>query len=111
MSAGRGVDVGAVGDFEEGRATRVVVDGVAVAVVRIDGEFHAVADRCSHADVSLSEGEVDCAAREIECVRHGSAFSLVTGEPSTLPATQPVAVYPVSVRDGRVLVETEGDGQ
>lgn len=105
MSGARFVDVGAVGDFESGRASRVMADGVALAVVRIDGEFHAVDDRCSHADVALSEGEVDCQAREIECMRHGSAFSLVTGAPSTLPATQPVAVYRVRTDGDRVLVD------
>jgi 3-phenylpropionate/trans-cinnamate dioxygenase ferredoxin subunit len=101
------VDAGAVDDFEPGRAVRVTVDGTALAVVRIGDEFHCVADRCSHADVALSEGEVDCDAREIECIRHGSAFSLVTGVPSTLPATQPVAVHRVRVEDGRVMVEIE----
>ena len=111
MSAPRSVDVGAVGDFPEGRAVRVEVAGTPVAVVRIGAEFHALADRCSHADVALSEGEVDCVAREIECVRHGSAFSLLTGEPNTLPATQPVSVYPVRVEGDRVVVETEGDRQ
>ena len=109
MSGARSVDVGSVADFETGRACRVMVDGIAVAVVRIDGEFHAVADRCSHADVALSEGEVDCAAREIECVRHGSAFSLVTGVPSTLPATQPVAVYRVRVEGDRVVVHLDDE--
>ena len=69
---------------------RVVVDGVAVAVVRIDDDVYAIGDVCSHANVSLSEGEVWCDEREIECPKHGSTFSLETGEPVTLPATQPV---------------------
>ncbi len=58
-----------------------------VAVVRDeDGDVHAVDDTCSHANVSLSEGEVDGCT--IECWLHGSRFDLRTGEP-TVPAGDP----------------------
>ena len=85
-----------------GTATRVVVVDGAVAVVRIDDDVYAIGDTCSHADVSLSEGEVYADEREIECWKHGSTFSLATGEPQTLPATQPVPVFAVAVDDGVV---------
>ena len=89
-------------DLEPGTAHRVLVGGVPVAVVRIDDSVYAIGDICSHAEVSLSGGEVFCEEREIECPQHGSVFSLVTGEPDTLPATQPVPVYDVTV-DGDVV--------
>jgi 3-phenylpropionate/trans-cinnamate dioxygenase ferredoxin subunit len=76
-------------------------------VVRIADRVYAIGNRCSHAEVSLADGEVDCDAKELECVRHGSAFSLETGEPSTLPATQPVPVFVAEVRDGDVFVSRE----
>jgi 3-phenylpropionate/trans-cinnamate dioxygenase ferredoxin subunit len=57
--------------------------------------------------VSLADGDVHCETRELECIRHGSAFSLETGRPNTLPATQPVPVYVAEVRDGAVWVSTE----
>jgi 3-phenylpropionate/trans-cinnamate dioxygenase ferredoxin subunit len=101
------VDVGAVADLAPNSATRVDVGGIPVALIRIDDDVYAIGDTCSHADVSLSEGELFCADREIECWKHGSAFSVVTGEPSTLPATQPVPVFVASVVDGRVLVSVE----
>ena len=69
--------------------------------MRIGEDFYAVGDTCSHADVSLSEGDVLCDEFEIECWKHGSTFSLVTGEPQSLPATMPVPVYTVRVEDGR----------
>lgn len=100
----RGTDVGAVGDVPDGGAVRVEVDGVPVAVVRIGDDVYAIGDICSHANVSLADGEVWCDELELECPKHGSAFSLVTGEPSTLPATQPVAVYPVQVVEGRIVI-------
>ena len=85
-------NIGKFSEFESGVAKKVKVDGVAVAVVRIDDEIFAIADKCSHADVSLSDGVVWCETKQLECIKHGSAFNLVTGVPDTLPATQPVAV-------------------
>ena len=74
-----------------GSAVRVVVGDRAIAVVHADEGFFAVDDRCSHADVSLAEGDVvDCT---IECWLHGSAFDLRSGEPLTPPATRPIRVY------------------
>lgn len=92
-------------DLVDGGARRFEVGGRAVAVVRIGGAVYAIGDRCSHADVPLSTGEVHRDTLEIECERHGSAFSLVTGSPNTLPATQPVPVFVASVVDGAVVVE------
>ena len=92
-------------ELESGVARRVMVEGVPVALVRIEDEVFAVNDTCSHADVSLSAGLVWCETKQIECVRHGSAFSLVTGHPDTLPATQPVAVYEARVENDDVIVE------
>ncbi|MEY2611133.1 MAG: hypothetical protein RLZZ128_1782, partial [Actinomycetota bacterium] len=84
-------------DLVPGTATKVDVDGVAVAVVRIGDDVYAIGDMCSHANVSLSDGEVWCDEKQLECPRHSSAFSLETGVPATLPATQPVPVFSVSV--------------
>jgi 3-phenylpropionate/trans-cinnamate dioxygenase ferredoxin component len=85
-------------------ALRVVLDGVDVAIVRDeDGELHAVGDTCSHAEVSLSEGEIeDCS---IECWLHGSRFDLRTGQPLSLPAILPVPVYPLILDGDDVLVD------
>jgi 3-phenylpropionate/trans-cinnamate dioxygenase ferredoxin subunit len=88
-------------------ATRFDVDGRAVAVVRIGDDVYAIGDTCSHANVSLSEGELWCDEKEIECWKHGSTFSLLTGEPQTLPATQPVAVYVARVVDGMIEIDLE----
>ena len=75
-----------------------------IAVVRIDDDVYAIGDRCSHQDISLSEGEVLSDDLQIECWKHGSAFSLVTGEPESLPATKPVPVYEARVVDGHIEV-------
>jgi 3-phenylpropionate/trans-cinnamate dioxygenase ferredoxin subunit len=99
MSAEGFVRVATLGELEEDTPKRVEIDGTPVSLVRTEGEVFAIFDICSHANVSLSEGEVeDC---QIECWLHGSSFDLRTGKPSGLPATRPVPVYPVTI---------EGDG-
>jgi 3-phenylpropionate/trans-cinnamate dioxygenase ferredoxin component len=98
------VDVCALDDLTSGTATKFDVSGFAISLVRIDDDVYAIGDVCSHANVSLSEGEVWCEEREIECPKHGSLFSLTSGEALTLPATQPVPVFEVTVLDGRVHV-------
>ena len=95
----------AVDELAPGTARRFDVDEHRIALVRIGDDFYAVGDRCSHADFSLSEGEIWPDSEEIECWKHGSTFSLVTGEPQSLPATRPVPVYPVTVDEASVWVE------
>lgn len=94
----------ALDEIESGTARKFDLGGVAVAVVRIDDDVYAIGDVCSHANVSLSEGEVWCDEKELECPKHSSTFSLLTGEPQTLPATQPVPVFDASVVDGQIIV-------
>jgi nitrite reductase/ring-hydroxylating ferredoxin subunit len=94
-------------ELESGTAHKVMVDGVPVAVVRIEDEVFAIADTCSHADISLSLGMVWCETKQIECIKHGSAFNLITGQPDTFPATQPVAVYSAKVVNDEVIVESQ----
>ena len=92
-------------ELTSGEARRFEVGRHQLCVVRVGDEVYAIGDRCSHADYSLSEGEIYADEREIECWKHGSTFSLETGEPQSLPATQPVPTYRVHVEDGDVVVD------
>ena len=94
-------------DLVDGQGRRFDVDGHRLAVVRLGDDVYVIGDRCTHADFSLSEGEVDADSCHIECWKHGSSFSLVTGEPDVLPATRPVPTYETEVRDGDVYVSLE----
>jgi 3-phenylpropionate/trans-cinnamate dioxygenase ferredoxin subunit len=71
------------------------------------GEIKALDDKCSHGEISLSEGFVD--NETIECWAHGAKFSLDTGEALTLPAFEPVAVYEVLVENGDIFLELPAD--
>ncbi len=91
-------------ELVDGGARRFDVDGHRIAVVRIGDAVYAIGDRCTHQDISLSEGEVHVEECQLECWKHGSTFSLVTGRPDTLPATKPVPVFEVRLTDGDVFV-------
>ena len=91
-------------------ATRFIVGGAPVAIVRLGDDVYAVGDTCSHADLSLSEGEVLSEEKAIECWKHGSKFDLITGEALTLPATMPIPVFVARVVDGNVEVTIEPAG-
>ena len=95
----------ALGDVPEEGAIRVVLDGQPICIARSQGEVFAISDVCSHADVALSEGEVENGT--IECWLHGSRFDLRTGAPTGLPANRPVPTFPVTVEGDDVLVKME----
>ena len=92
----------AVSDLKDGGAISVVLGGDEIAIIKTEGEVFAIRDVCSHAEVPLSEGEVY--DHTIECYLHGSCFDLRTGQPTGLPATEPVPVYPVKIEGDDVLV-------
>jgi 3-phenylpropionate/trans-cinnamate dioxygenase ferredoxin component len=94
-------------EVPENGAIAVDIDGTPVAVVRSGDNLYAISDICSHAEVSLSEGEVY--DDTVECWLHGSCFDLRTGKPTNPPATEPIATYPVKVEDGAVYVSLDSE--
>jgi 3-phenylpropionate/trans-cinnamate dioxygenase ferredoxin subunit len=93
-----------VEDIKPGRAIRVKVGDHAIAIARTkNGDVKAIDDKCSHGEISLSEGFVD--NETIECRAHGAKFSLETGQPLSLPAYEPVAVYEVFIENGVIFLE------
>ena len=91
-----------VADLADESAKSVEIDGVPICVAKSEGEVFAISDICSHADISLSEGDI--AEGTVECWLHGSRFDLRSGRPTGLPATQPVPTYPVKIDGDDVLV-------
>jgi 3-phenylpropionate/trans-cinnamate dioxygenase ferredoxin subunit len=106
-----GVRVCSTADVALGAARRFDVGGQRLCVVHLpdaaDGRagWYAIGDECSHADFSLAEGDVWVDECEIECPKHGSTFSLLTGEPQALPATRPVPTYGLRIDGDDVIVE------
>ncbi|MEU8799903.1 non-heme iron oxygenase ferredoxin subunit [Spirillospora sp. NPDC048819] len=104
---GQYVKVCALVEIPVDGAIAVEVDDTPIALARSGDDVFAVNDICSHAEVSLSEGEVYDGT--IECWLHGSCFDLRSGKPTNPPATQPVATYKVKVEDGDVYLSLAAD--
>ena len=98
------IRLGLLENFSDREAHLVEVGATKIAIVRIGSDLYALSDQCSHADYSLSAGEVDCDERTLECWKHGAAFSLQDGVPVSLPATRAVTVYEVQAIGGEVFV-------
>ena len=92
-----------ISEINENSVKVVNIENKDIAIFNVDGEFYAIDDLCSHAEASLAEGEVfDC---KVECPLHGAEFDLKTGEAVTLPATQPVDTYMISVENDIIYLE------
>ena len=90
-------------NLQDSKPVKLEKDGQTICVTRIGDEVFAVDDTCSHADASLSEGDVS--DHKIECWLHGAEFDLRTGEALTPPAVAPLKKYSVSVDGDSVTVE------
>jgi 3-phenylpropionate/trans-cinnamate dioxygenase ferredoxin subunit len=106
------LQLGVVSDIPLGTARQFEIDGDLIVVVNTEEGMFALDDRCSHAEVALSEGEVDGCF--IECWLHGSAFDVRTGVPTSPPAITAVKTYLVSTDTtdpNSPIFITKGDSQ
>lgn len=101
------IEVAPVDELPPGTMRLVPAGEITVGVYNCGGKYHAIEDRCSHDDGPLCEGEWEPELCMVVCPRHGSRFDLETGIPMSLPAFAPVRIFPVSVREGMVVVEVE----
>lgn len=102
MIQGGRYNIGSPESFGPGEIRAVNAGGEIVAVANVDGEFYAVADTCTHAEASLSEGDLD--GHTIACPLHGAEFDVKTGEVLALPATSPIETFPVDIENGNLIV-------
>ncbi len=101
------VQLSATNDIPEGTAKVFNIQGQKIAVFNVRGKFYALADACSHADISLSQGEIDVEDLCVECPLHGSLFDLQTGYPRTLPAIKSVKTYSTKVEGALLFVDLQ----
>ncbi len=92
-------------EVAEASAIDVELNGKRICLARVDDEFYALLDNCSHRDFPLSPGEVDPDDCTITCEWHGAIFDLKTGEPQCPPAVRPVPVFETRVENGSVFVD------
>ena len=98
------IDVGAAAELPPNSVKIVSAGSITIGVYNLNGEFHALEDRCSHDDGPLCEGDFDCGEKVAVCPRHGARFDITSGRALTLPAYLPVDTFPVRVRDDGIVV-------
>ena len=96
------VTVARTSDIAPGAVQVFEVDGQAIGVANVEGQFYAFADVCTHDDGPVAEGELDGCV--IECPRHGARFDISTGAALSMPAVTPLPVYDLKIEDGQIRV-------
>jgi len=97
------VVVATTDELATGEAMAVSIDGEGVAIFNVDGEYHAIANRCTHVGGSLGKGRLDDGV--VSCPLHGAKFDVRTGAVCSPPADEPVRTYDVEVLDGELLLQ------
>jgi 3-phenylpropionate/trans-cinnamate dioxygenase ferredoxin subunit len=100
------VRVASVEDVPPGTSLCVEVDDEPVALFNCDGEIYAIGDTCTHAEASLSEGELleGCI---VECPLHGAQYDVRTGKVLCFPATIDAASYAVRIDGDAIMVSCD----
>ncbi len=91
-------------DLAEGTMKGVTVGDERVLLAKVGGEIFAINNICSHFHTHLSNGELLADRLEVQCPLHDSCFNLRTGEPTDLPAEDPVETYAVKIDGGTIFV-------
>lgn len=99
------VKVASSGDIPDGEVMAFEVEGKAICVANVEGEFFAFLDQCSHRDFPLSHGEVDPDDCSITCEWHGARFDMKSGKALSLPATRPIPTFACRLDGGDILVD------
>ncbi|MDZ4821017.1 MAG: non-heme iron oxygenase ferredoxin subunit [Planctomycetota bacterium] len=97
------VRVAKVADLSDPGKALVEVDERLIALFRVDGEFFALDDVCTHDGGPLAEGKLN--NHWIACPRHGARFDIRTGQALSMPATQATVAHQVQVIGDDVFVK------
>ena len=89
-----------IGELQSGERRSVFVDDIPALVIRLQDQYFVIEDVCSHDGQPLTNGTIEGCA--ISCPRHAAKFDLKTGRALCMPATEPIRVFNVELRDGAV---------
>ena len=90
-------------DFNENNMLEVIHENHSYLVAKVDKEYFAVDNMCSHENSELILGCLK--DKTIKCSLHGSYFDLETGKPLNEPADEPIKTYPTVLKDNNICIE------
>ena len=99
------IDVVDANAMTDGEHLVVDVDGTDVAVFKLEGQFYALEDVCTHDGAEIASGEIE--GDQIICPRHVARFCIKTGAFKSAPAYENIDCFPVRIEDGRVQVRDD----
>ena len=96
------VKVASAKEVSAGEMKAIEAGGKEILLVNLNGEFHAIGNRCTHMSCMLSDGKLD--GENVRCWCHGSVFNIKTGNVVTGPAKKPEPTFQVKVEGEEVSV-------
>jgi 3-phenylpropionate/trans-cinnamate dioxygenase ferredoxin subunit len=96
------ITVASVDELSNGERLIIDIDGEAIALFNIAGDYYAISDVCSHDDGPVAEGELN--EFELECPRHGARFDLRSGSALSLPAVVDIPAYPTRIQGDEIQI-------
>jgi 3-phenylpropionate/trans-cinnamate dioxygenase ferredoxin subunit len=96
------IEVVAENALANGEHITVDVDGTQVAIFKLDNQFYAIEDICTHDGTEIASGELQ--GDEIICPRHGARFCIKTGAVKAAPAYEAISCFPIRIAEGKVQV-------
>lgn len=81
------------------------VEGIALMIIKADGKYFVTSRICTHKTYDLTKGIY--AEGYVTCTLHTSTFDLESGDAMNPPATEPLAVYETTVKDGKIYIDID----
>lgn len=98
------IKIAETSELENNQVKKFEINDTKIALFKIEDNFYATSDTCTHAEASISEGEIE--DDTITCPHHGAKFNIKTGAALTLPAMMPLETFEIKVEGNEVLIKT-----
>ncbi|KAM9321519.1 apoptosis-inducing factor 3-like [Gastrophryne carolinensis] len=91
-------------EMKDGEMREFDVQGASVLLVKSNGAFSAVGNKCSHYGAPLSKGFLT--GERVRCPWHGACFNVKTGDIEEYPGLDSLPCFEVTVENGCVHIVT-----
>lgn len=98
------VVVGKTSEVQDGKLMHITAGGKEIVVTKLDGNYYAMDNVCSHAGANLHEGELNNS--ELTCPWHGAKWDIKTGNLISFPQKlKPLQSHKISIEKDTLYVE------